>query len=119
MKPKIVSFERRRYPRFHIDLPVRYNKVDSSIGRNGRAMNVSEGGLLICSPERIGIHQHLKSKLFFILSSELNTVEMETQVVWTDLYLNEAWGDYRSGLRFTDISTKDMTNLKMFMKNLS
>jgi hypothetical protein len=82
-------------------------------------MNVSEGGLLICSPERIGINQHLKSKLFFIVGSELNTVEMETQVVWTDFYLNKAWGDYRSGIRFTDISTKDMTKLKMFMKNLS
>ena len=119
MMPEIVSFERRRYPRFNIDLPVRYNKVDSSIGYNGRAMNVSEGGLLICSPERIGINQHLKSKLFFILGSELNTVEMETQVVWTDFYLNKAWGDYRSGIRFTDISTEDMTKLKMFMKNLS
>ncbi|MGZ3513851.1 MAG: PilZ domain-containing protein [Thermodesulfobacteriota bacterium] len=119
MMPEIVSFERRRYPRFNIDLPVRYNKVDSSIGYNGRAMNVSEGGLLICSPERIGINQHLKSKLFFILGSELDTVETETQVVWTDFYLNKAWGDYRSGIRFTDISTNDMTKLKMFMKNLS
>jgi hypothetical protein len=54
---------------------------------------------------------------FFVLGSEWNTVEMETQVVWTDFCLNKAWGDYRSGIRFTDISTNDMTKLKMFIKN--
>jgi hypothetical protein len=78
--PDIVSFERRRYPRFNIDLPVRYNKVDSSIGYNGRAMNMSEGGLLICSPERIGIHQHLKSKLF--LSWVLNGIPSKWRLRW-------------------------------------
>jgi hypothetical protein len=61
---EMVSFKRRRYPRFNIDLSIRYHQVDWSTGGNGRAMKVSEGGRLICSLEQMEMDQNLKSKLF-------------------------------------------------------
>jgi c-di-GMP-binding flagellar brake protein YcgR len=114
-----VNFKRRRYPRFDIDLPVQYNRMEESYNRYGRAMNVSEDGLLIYSREQMDIDQHLKSKIFFLLGTEFNSIEMETQIVWTGFSSNEVWGTYRSGLRLVDISEKDRSKLKNLLLNLS
>jgi c-di-GMP-binding flagellar brake protein YcgR len=120
-KPRsgIVSFERRKYPRFNIDLPIEYYRVDSPISNAGRARNISEGGLLIYFPERIEIGQHLKLKIFFSLGSVLHSMEVVGVVVWVDIHLGEGWGDYKSGVKFIDAAQEDMTQLKDFLKNLS
>jgi hypothetical protein len=52
-----VNFERRKYPRFNVDLPIEYYRIDSSIGQTGKALNISEGGLLIYFPEQMEIGQ--------------------------------------------------------------
>jgi hypothetical protein len=36
---------------------------------------------------------------------------MQAVVVWRDIYPNEAWGDYRCGAKFLDISTRDRAEL--------
>jgi len=120
-KPRIgiVSFEKRKYPRFNIDLPIEYYRVDSSISNAGRALNISEGGLLIYFPERIEIGQHLKLKIFFSSGSDLFSVEVLGEVVWVDIHLGEGWGDYKSGVKFIDSTQEDMTKLKDFLKSLS
>lgn len=61
----VVNLERRRYPRFSIDLPIEYNLIPSSLSHTGRALNVSEGGVLIYLPQQIELGQHLNLKLFF------------------------------------------------------
>ena len=120
-KPRtgIVNFERRKYPRFSVDLPVAYYQINSSISHTGRALNASEGGLLIYFPEQMEIGQHLNLKLFFSLGSELNTIELLAEVVWIDIHLGEGWGDYRSGVKFIDISPEDMRKLKNLLMSLS
>jgi len=115
----IVNFERRRHPRFNIDLPIEYSLIESPISRPGRASNVSEGGLLVYFPEKIEIGQHLQLKLFFPSGSALNSIELQAEVVWIDIYLEKGWGDYRSGLRFIDITSDDLTKLKNFLTTLS
>jgi c-di-GMP-binding flagellar brake protein YcgR len=113
-----VNFERRKHPRFNIDLPVEYYQIDSTTHHNGRAINASEVGLLLYLPEQIEIDQYLRLKLFFTSGSELNTTEMLVKVVWVDIHLEKDWGDYRTGVRFIDISPEDMTKLKNFLKSL-
>lgn len=115
----IVNFERRRHPRFNIDLPIEYSLIESPISRPGRASNVSEGGLLVYFPEKIEIGQRLQLKLFFPSGSALNSIELQAEVVWIDIYLEKGWGDYRSGLRFIDIAPDDLTKLKNFLTTLS
>ncbi len=115
----IVNFERRRHPRFNIDLPIEYSLIESPISRPGRASNVSEGGLLVYFPEKIEIGQHVQLKLFFPSGSALNSIELQAEVVWIDIYLEKGWGDYRSGLRFIDIASDDLTKLKNFLTTLS
>ena len=41
------------------------------------------------------------------------------QVAWIDIHLGEEWGDYRSGVKFIDISSEDLNRLKNFLRSLS
>jgi hypothetical protein len=114
-----TDVERRKCPRFNVYWPIEYNQIGSSISENGRVTNLSESGMLIQSPGQVEIGQHLKSKLSFILGSEINTIDMQAEVVWRDNYLNKARGDYRCGARFLDISTRDKTKLDNLLMSLS
>ena len=114
-----VNFEKRKHPRFSVDLPIEYYRIDSSVSYSGRGLNVSEGGLLIYFPEQMDVSQYLRLKLFFSLGSELNTIEVLAEVVWMDIRLGEDRGDYRCGVKFIDISPEDMTKLKYFLRSLS
>ena len=113
-----VNFEKRKHPRFSVDLPVEYSQADL-FGDQGRAMNASEGGLLLYLPEQIGIGNHLRLKLFFTMGSELNAIETLVEVVWVDVHLGKDWGDHRTGVRFVDISAEDIGKLKSFLRSLS
>jgi len=46
-----LNFEKRRYPRFSVDLPVEYTRKDL-VFKQGRVINASEGGLLVYSLTR-------------------------------------------------------------------
>jgi c-di-GMP-binding flagellar brake protein YcgR len=113
-----VNFERRKYPRCNIDLPIEYNRSDSFINV-GKATNASEGGLLLSLSEPLEMGQHLKVKLFFSEGSELSIIEILVQVVWKEIQLREGGGDYRTGVRFVYISPQDLEKLKNFINKLS
>jgi c-di-GMP-binding flagellar brake protein YcgR len=117
-KPRIevIDFENRKYPRYDVHLPIEYYQSKSSITHIG---NISEGGLLIYFPEEMDVSQYLRLKLFFSLGSELNTIELLAEVVWTDNHFSKA-GEYDPyGVKFVDISPEDGTKLKNFLGSLS
>jgi len=120
VKPRYgtVNFEKRKHPRFSVDLPVEYNRTDLAV-EQGRAMNASQGGLLLYLPEQMGMGHHLTLKLFFTMGSELNTIETLVEVVWVDIHLGKERGDYRTGVRFVQISAEDLNRLQDFLKSLS
>ncbi len=113
-----VNFERRKYPRFNVDFPVEYSQTGLFV-KHGRAVNASEGGLLLYLQEKMEIGEHLVSKLFFPFGPEMNTIETLVQVVWTDVHLGKGLGDYRTGVKFVDISPVDLDTLKNFLRGLS
>ena len=113
-----VNFEKRKHPRFSVDLPIEYSRTDFSV-QHGRVINASEGGLLVYLPEQMEIGQHLKLKLFFTSGSKLSTIEVLAEVAWTEIHSGETWGVYRCGVRFIDISPEDVTKLKNFLRSLS
>jgi hypothetical protein len=120
IKPRYgtVNFEKRKHPRFSVDLPVEYSQADVFV-EQGRAINASEGGLLLYLPEQMGMGTHLRLKLFFTMGSELNAIETVVEVVWVDMALEKDRGDYRTGVRFAEISTEDVGKLKNFLRSLS
>jgi len=114
-----TGHERRKCPRFNVYWPIEYSQIGSCISHNGRVTNLSESGMLIQSPGQVEIGQHLESKLSFIVGSEINTIDMQAEVVWRENYLNQARKDYRCGARFLDISTRDKTKLDSLLMSLS
>jgi len=120
-KPRygIAIFERRRYRRFTIRLPIEYYRGHSPINQTGQALDASEGGLQILFPEQMKIGQNLKLKLFFSSDSELNTIELFVEVVWTNTQLDEGEKQYRSGVKFISISPEGMTKFKNLFASLS
>lgn len=114
----ILDLERRKYPRFKINLPLDYYRVDTPASQTGRAENASEGGLEIYFPEEMQIGERLKLKLFFSSSeTELNTIEVLAEVVWIDILSGD--GEFRSGVKFVDISPEDLIRLKDFLDRLT
>ena len=120
IKPRYgtLNFEKRKYPRFSVDLPVEYTRKDL-VAKQGRVINASESGLSVYCPEQMEIGQALRLKLFFTSGSELNMMEMVNQVVWMDVHTGKDWRDYRTGMKFVDISLEDQCTLKIFFSSLS
>jgi hypothetical protein len=110
-----LATEKRKYPRFNVDLPVKYSRTNLFF-KYGQAINASEGGLLVSFAEKMEIGQHLALKLFFPSRSELNIIETIVQVVWMGIHLRKDWTwDYRTGVRFEDISPENMSIFKNFL----
>ena len=112
-----VIFERRKHPRFSIDFPVEYWHIDNPGNHQGRAANVSEGGLLLYIAEEIEIGQILKVKLFFDSGPELKRVEAKVQAVWKEFRM-EKERDYRLGVKFVDISPEALQELRNLIISL-
>ena len=112
-----IDSERRRHPRFPVAFPIEYWKTNDLKSRPSRALNVSEGGLLIHLSEQLEIGQKLRLNLFTGSRRDLNPIEALVQVVWKDIHLGEE-GDYRTGVKFVDISWRDMDELKNFLNTL-
>jgi hypothetical protein len=113
-----VTSEKRKHPRFNVDLPIKYGRTNL-LFKYARAVNASQGGLLLRLPEEIEIGQHLALKLFFPSQSELSTIKASVRVVWMDLHMKKDWSwDYQTGVRFVDMCAEDMTVLRNFLTNL-
>ena len=115
----VLNVEKRKYPRFSVNLPMEYYRIDSSTGTVGRALDISEGGLLIYFPEQMEIGQRLRLRLFLSMGSELDTIELLSEVAWVEMHIEGDWDDYRTGVKFIDISPDDKTKLKRFLISLS
>jgi hypothetical protein len=116
---KSLNSEKRRYPRFDVDLPIKYSR-SSLFFKYARAVNASEGGLLLQLPEELGIGQQLALKLFFPSCADSSIIETVVKVVWMDVRLRKDWAwDYQTGVRFVDISREDIALLKSYLTDLS
>ena len=114
----ITRFQRRRHSRFSVDLPIEYYQVNSRNRFNGRALNASEGGLMVNLPERLEVDRYLITKLFFIFDRHLNSAEIFARVVWRNIHFGED-PDFRAGLRIVGISPEDMNKWRNFLHNFS
>jgi len=81
----------RRHPRHAVDLPVECNRINSPISYAGRAINASEGGVMVYLFEKVEIGQHLKMMILIGSGSALDTIDMIAQVVWVDIGSSRLW----------------------------
>ena len=63
-KMGVLAIEKRKHPRFSVELPLDYARVNGKETYGGMVANASEGGLLVYLPERIEIGSLLKIEIF-------------------------------------------------------
>jgi c-di-GMP-binding flagellar brake protein YcgR len=117
-KMGVLAIEKRKHPRFSVELPLDYSRVNGKETYGGMVANASEGGLLVYLPERIEIGSLLKIEIFFVGGLELNTIKAVVKVVWADLAARESWGEHRYGLQFESIDEKDFNRLTTLLKEV-
>ncbi len=110
----IFIVERRKYPRFRVELPLGYS-IESVDRHGGVAANVSKGGLLVYLPEAIVVGSLLKIEILFAKGSELNSITATAKVVWCDLAPEEISRGYRYGLKFESFQQGDFLKLRKLL----
>jgi c-di-GMP-binding flagellar brake protein YcgR len=110
------SAEKRRYPRFLIDLPLEYRVLDTPYAHGGLVVNVSETGLLIECVKDMPIGSKLNITVLFPEGYELDSFEVSAEVVWRDIH----WDDdnrkkYQYGLKFVSIKEQDHWKLRQLL----
>lgn len=114
----VLSVEKRKYPRFSVELPLNYFRAEGKETLGGMVANASEGGLLVYLPERMEIGALLKIEIFYVRGLELDTIKAVAKVVWCDLAARESWGEHRYGLQFQYIDQKDFSRLTTLLKEV-
>ncbi len=117
-KMGVLAIEKRKHPRFSVELPLDYSRVEGKGTFGGMVANASEGGLLVYLPERIEIGTLLRIELFYVKELELDTIKAVVKVVWSDMAARESWGEHRYGLKFEYIDEKDFTRLTALLKEV-
>jgi c-di-GMP-binding flagellar brake protein YcgR len=117
-KMGVLSIEKRKYPRFSVELPLNYSRAEGKETLGGMVANASEGGLLVYLPERMEIGAFLKIEIFYVRGLELDTIKAVAKVVWCDLAARESWGEHRYGLQFQYIDQKDLSRLTTLLKEV-
>jgi c-di-GMP-binding flagellar brake protein YcgR len=113
----IFIVERRKHPRFSMELPLDY-RIEREDRYGGITTNASVGGVLVYLPEAIVVGTLLKVEILFAKGSELNSIKANAKVVWSDLAPKEIWGEYRYGLEFESFQEGDFQKLKKLLKEV-
>jgi hypothetical protein len=117
-KKGIVAIERRRYPRFNLELPLDYIRVDDE-NYGGIVANASEVGILVYLPEKMEIGTTLSTEIFYAKGSKLDSIKAIGKVVWADLPARKTWGEHRYGLQFKSIDKGNLSKLKSLLQEVS
>src|SRR4030043_840095 len=117
-KMGVLAIEKRKHPRFSVELPLDYIQVDGKEIYGGIVANASEGGLLVYLPERIAIGALLKIEIFYVRGLELDTIKAVAKIAWSDLAARESWGEHRYGLQFQYIDQKVLSRLTTLLKDV-
>ena len=121
MKKPFSGKDRRKYPRFLIDLPLEYRDVDGSSLRGAIVVNAGEGGFLIESPRDIPIGAELSVTVLYPRGFELANFKVTAKIVWKEPYWREdlkkdrSSKGYQYGLEIVQILDEDRWKLSLLL----
>ncbi len=118
-KESVFIIERRKHPRFMVEVPLDYCFVGGEEEYSGTATNASEGGLLVYLTEGIERGTLLKIEILFPKASELCKIKAIAKVVWCDLAAEAAWGEHRYGLEFQSFKQGSLDELKVLLRQVA
>ena len=121
MKELLNDKERRRYPRFSIDLPLEYREINAPLLRGAMVANASKGGFLMESPSDIPVGTELSITVLYPKGFELANFKVTAKIVWKEPYWKEdskrdrSWRGYQYGLEFIQILDEDRWKLSLLL----
>ena len=113
--------ERRRYPRFIVDLPLEYRDIDGSCLHGGILVNASGGGFLIEAVRDVPVGTKLIIAVLFPKGFELANFKVVAKIVRKEPYRKQDlkgdlnWKGYQYGLEFIQILEEDRLKLNLFL----
>ena len=108
---KLEQKEKRKAPRYSVDLPLEYRMGGKSSLHGALTVNMSELGLLILSIKDMPVGTKLRIGVFFLKGFQLADFEALGEVVWKDLFWDGAWRGYQYGIRFLRMRDQDHREL--------
>ena len=121
MEKPFSNKNRRKRPRFFIDLPLEYRDMDDSCLRGAMVVNAGEGGFLIESPRDIPIGTELSVTVLYPKGFELANFKVTAKIVWKEPYWKEdlkkdrSSKGYQYGLEFVHILDEDRWKLSFLL----
>ena len=122
MERSLNDIEKRRYPRFFIDLPLEYQDLGDSYLRGAIVVNAGKGGFLIESARDMPVGTKLSVILLFPKGFELANFKAVAKVVRKEPCRKEnwnrspSWKGYQYGLEFIEILEEDRRNLNYLLR---
>ena len=107
--------ERRKHPRFFLDLPLDYRVMDLPDKYGGIVINGGEEGLLLHCLQEMPVGTRLTITVLFPLRFELTSLEVLGKVVRRDRRKGSDTG-YNYGLSLIKVKEKDRLKLKHLLK---
>lgn len=117
-KMGVLAVERRKHPRYSVELPLSYSRVNDGELFGGIVANASGGGILVYLPERMEIGAVLKIEIFYLRGLELDAIKAIAKVVWSDLATKVSPGEHRYGLAFQYVDEKEYNRLLALLKEI-
>lgn len=111
--------ERREHKRFDKDLEIEYTIEEKPHLKNGRAINVSRGGMMLLIDEKLTVGYILDMKVY--IPENKKFFEVEAEVVWTkDKEEKDALGKrlFYSGVKFIAIKEPYGSHFIQYMDSL-
>jgi hypothetical protein len=103
--------EKRKNPRFSLDMPVEYRIRPSPRSHAGIVANASQNGLLIRAIRSMAVGTTLNLTVLFPSGFELNHFDGVGEIIWRDPCWNGGWRGYHYGISLTRILRKDSQKL--------
>ena len=117
-KKGVVVIEKREQPRFNLELPLDYLRINERENYGGIVANASEMGVLVYLPEKMEMGTTLSTEIFYTDGLKLDSIKAIAKVVWADLPARKTWGEYRYGLQFQSIDRQNLGKLKNLFKEV-
>jgi c-di-GMP-binding flagellar brake protein YcgR len=112
-----LAIEKRRHPRYSVELPLDYCRIDEKETYGGIVANASEGGVLVYLPETLPMGTLLNMEIIYVNGLQLETIRAIAKVVWADLATLDNLGEHRYGLQFQSIDEENFQRLTNLLKD--
>lgn len=109
----ITHFHRRRYPRIDMILPVEYTLDESPASIFAQSRAIGGGGLMLLLPVAVETGSVMRLNIHF--PGHVN-IYCAARVVWTELLTGLECSEFKTGVKFEEISEHDLKVLRNFIK---